>query len=79
MKKQKRYKMFIGVQREKLKFDRERLILEKKEKVVKWELEKTVTIYDLELEKETLCLAREREESEIMLQDINLLDEEGKK
>ena len=83
--KQERYKMFIDVQREKMKFDQERLILEKnkveferQEKVAKWELEQTVTMHGLELEKENLQLVREAEESRIMLQDINLFDEEGR-
>ena len=38
-----------------------------------------VTMHGLELEKEKLQLVREAEESRIMLQNINLLDDEGKK
>ena len=85
VKKEKRYKMFIDLQREKMEFVRERLILEKniaelerQEKVAKWELEQTVTMHGLELEKERLRPAREMGESRIMLQDINLFDEEGR-
>ena len=69
-----------------MKFDRERLMLEKnkekmerQEKVAKWELEKTVTKHGLELDKERLRLTRETKESRILMQDINLLDLEGKK
>ena len=76
----------MDVQRERMKFDRERLMLEKnkvelesQEKVAKWELEQTVTMHGLELEKEKLELTIDAEESRIMLQDINLLDDEGKK
>ena len=54
----KRYMMFIDVQREKMEFDREELFLEKnkvelerQEKVAKWELEQRVT----------MCGLRERE------------------
>ena len=69
-----------------MKFNRERLMLEKnkekmerQEKVAKWELQQMVVMHSIELEKEKLRLARETEESRIMLQDINLLDEEGNK
>ena len=86
LKKEDRYKMFIDMQREKMKFDQERLILEKnkvelkrQEKVAKWEFEQTVTMHGLELEKEKLPLVREAADSRIVLQDINLLDDEGKK
>ena len=86
MKKEKRYTMFIDVQREKMEFGREELFLEKnkvelerQEKVAKWELEQIVTMHGLELEKERLRLAKETVDSMIMLQDINLLDEKGKK
>ena len=52
--------------------------LGRQEKVAKWELEQMVTMHNLELEKEKLRLARETEESRIMLQNTNLLDEESK-
>ena len=66
--KEKRYMMFIDVQREKMEFGREELFLEKnkvelerQEKVAKWELEQTVTMCDLELDKERLRRVRERQ------------------
>ena len=71
--------MFIDVQREKMELGREELFLEKnkvelerQEKVAKWELEQTVTMRGHDLEKERLRLARETEELRIMLEDINL-------
>ena len=86
VKKEKRYKMFIDVQRKKMEFDQEELFLkknkvelERQEKVAKWELEQTVTMCGLYLEKERLWPARETWESRIMLQDINLFDDEGNK
>ena len=78
--------MFNDVQREKMKFDRERLALEQEKvelerqyNVASLELDQTVTLCGFDLEKERLRLVRETEEWRIMLQDINLLDEEGKK
>ena len=85
MKKEKRYTMFIDVQREKMELGREELFLEKnkvelerQEKVAKWELEQTVTMCGLELQKERLRLARETGESRIRSQDIKLFDEQGR-
>ena len=41
----------------------------------KWELEKAWSIGSIELEKDKLQLAQDREDSRIMLADASLLDE----
>ena len=44
-----------------------------------WELEKAYSIGSIEIEKERLHLARDKEDSRIMLADASLLDVEAKK
>ena len=68
----------MKLDRERLNMEKNKIELERQEKVAKWELEQTVTMCGLELEKERLRPARETGESRIMLQDINLFDEEGR-
>ena len=65
--------------KEKLSIEREKIDLEKQEKYAKWELKKKKTIQTTKLDKERLNLARDTEDSKIILQDASLLNEENKK
>ena len=59
-----------------MKIEREKIELEKQQVAIKWDLEKAKTFGDIELEKERLQLARDTEDSSIMLASASLLDAE---
>ncbi|KAE8807609.1 hypothetical protein D1007_16155 [Hordeum vulgare] len=85
-KKEQRYKLMLGAQKERINWYRkrmetklvikwEKIELEKHEVAVKCDLKKAKTFVNIELEKKILQITRDGKDAKIVLADKSLLDE----